>query len=169
GDERDPEMMSFLEQISPLTSADKIRTPILIVQGQNDPRVPLSESEQMVAALRKNNVPVWYLVGKNEGHGFAKKANQDYLQAVEVEFLRRYLLGSGEQQAADLPGRFPVSGMILIDGQPLAAGTIVFHPTDPQGRRATGVIQDGRYAMTTVDPNDGALPGTYKVTIESHG
>ncbi len=97
GDERDPEMRSFLEQISPLTHADRIRTPILIVQGQNDPRVPLSESEQMVAALRKNKVPVWYVVGKNEGHGFAKKANQDYLQAVEVEFLRRYLLGPGKE------------------------------------------------------------------------
>lgn len=94
GDERDPGMRAFLEQISPLTHADKIRTPILIVQGQNDPRVPISESEQMVAALRKNRVPVWYVVGKNEGHGFAKKANQDYLQAVEVEFLRRHLLGT---------------------------------------------------------------------------
>ncbi len=95
GDERDPEMRSFLERISPLSSADKIRTPILIAQGQNDPRVPISESEQMVAALKKNKVPVWYVVGTNEGHGFAKKANQDYLQAVEVEFLRRYLMGSG--------------------------------------------------------------------------
>lgn len=93
GDERDPEMRSFLERISPLTQADRIRTPILIVQGQNDPRVPISESEQMVAALKKNKVPVWYVIGTNEGHGFARKANQDYLQAVEVEFLRRYLLG----------------------------------------------------------------------------
>jgi dipeptidyl aminopeptidase/acylaminoacyl peptidase len=169
GDERDPAMRSFLERISPLTSADKIRTPILIVQGQNDPRVPLSESEQMVAALRKNNVLVWYVVGKNEGHGFAKKANQDYLQAVEVEFLRRYLLGSEGRQAAELPERFPVSGTITVEGQPLAGGTIVFHPTDPQGRRATGVIRDGRYAMTTLNPDDGALPGDYKVSIESPG
>ena len=66
---------------------------ILVVQGQNDPRVPVSEAEQMVAALKKNHVPVWYLVGTNEGHGFAKKVNQDYLQAVEVLFLKRYLLG----------------------------------------------------------------------------
>jgi dipeptidyl aminopeptidase/acylaminoacyl peptidase len=64
-----------------------------VVQGQNDPRVPVSEAEQMVAALKKNHVPVWYLVGTNEGHGFAKKVNQDYLQAVEVLFLKRYLLG----------------------------------------------------------------------------
>ncbi len=92
GDERDPEMRSFLERISPLTSADKIRTPILIVQGQNDPRVPISESAADGRRAPEEQVPVWYVVGTNEGHGFAKKANQDYLQAVEVEFLRRYLL-----------------------------------------------------------------------------
>ncbi len=93
GDERDPEMRAFLERISPLAHAGRIHTPILVVQGQNDPRVPLSEAEQMVAALKKNAVPVWYVVGTNEGHGFAKKVNQDYLQAVEVLFLNRYLLG----------------------------------------------------------------------------
>jgi dipeptidyl aminopeptidase/acylaminoacyl peptidase len=96
GDERDPSMREFLERISPLSSVSKIRTPILIVQGQNDPRVPLSEAQQILAAVRKNDVPVWYVVGKNEGHGFAKKANQDYLQAVEVLFLRRYLLGESD-------------------------------------------------------------------------
>ena len=89
GDERDPKMREFLERISPLASAGKIHTPILVVQGQNDPRVPLSESEQVVSAVRQNGVPVWYVVGKNEGHGFARKSNQDYLQAVEVLFLRR--------------------------------------------------------------------------------
>ena len=93
GDERDPKVREFLERISPLASAGKIHTPILVVQGQNDPRVPLSESEQVVSAVKKNGVPVWYVVGKNEGHGFARKSNQDYLQAVEVLFLRRYLLG----------------------------------------------------------------------------
>jgi dipeptidyl aminopeptidase/acylaminoacyl peptidase len=96
GDERDPVMRAYLERVSPLANAGKIHTPILVVQGQNDPRVPISEAEQMVAALKKNGIPVWYVVGTNEGHGFAKKANQDYLQAVEVEFLRRYLLGRGQ-------------------------------------------------------------------------
>lgn len=93
GDERDPKMREFLERVSPLNHAEKIKTPILVVQGANDPRVPLSESEQLVAAVRKNGVPVWYVVGQNEGHGFAKKPNQDYQQAVEVQFLRSYLLG----------------------------------------------------------------------------
>ena len=91
---------TFLERISPLASAGKIRTPILIVQGQNDPRVPLSEAEQVVSAVRKNGVPVWYVVGKNEGHGFARKINQDYLQAVEVLFLRRFLLGDENQSGS---------------------------------------------------------------------
>jgi len=94
GDERDSAMREFLERVSPLTNVAKIKTPILVVQGANDPRVPLSEAEQVVAAIKKNDVPVWYVVGKNEGHGFAKKVNQDYLQAVEVEFLKRFLLGS---------------------------------------------------------------------------
>ena len=92
GDEREPAMRRFLESISPLAHAAKIGVPLLVVQGKNDPRVPASESEQIVAQMRKNGKPVWYVVGKNEGHGFAKKKNQDYLQAVEVLFLRRYLL-----------------------------------------------------------------------------
>ena len=93
GDERDPLMAEFLQKISPLNSADKITRPLLVVQGKNDPRVPATESEQMVAKVRKNGGPVWYVVGKNEGHGFAKKPNQDYQQAVQFTFLRRYLLG----------------------------------------------------------------------------
>jgi len=88
-------MLSFLERISPLARAHMIHTPILVVQGQNDPRVPVTEAEQMVAAVKKNGVPLWYVVGTNEGHGFAKKVNKDYLQAVEVMFLRKYLLGEG--------------------------------------------------------------------------
>ncbi len=92
GDERDPEMRATLERVSPLTSAARIKTPLLVVAGKNDPRVPVTESDQIVATVRKNGAPVWYVVGKDEGHGFARKPNQDYLQSVEVLFLRRYLL-----------------------------------------------------------------------------
>jgi dipeptidyl aminopeptidase/acylaminoacyl peptidase len=95
GDERDPAMRKILEAISPLSSADKIGVPLLVAQGKNDPRVPLSESEQIVAKVRGAGKPVWYVVANNEGHGFVKKTNQDYLQAVEVLFLRRFLLGEG--------------------------------------------------------------------------
>ncbi len=96
GDERIDAMREYLEGVSPLAQRHKIRTPILVVQGQNDPRVPISEAEQMVSALKKNRTTLWYIVGTNEGHGFAKKPNQDYLQAVEVMFLRRFLLGEGD-------------------------------------------------------------------------
>ncbi len=96
GDERIPAMAEFLQRISPLNSAEKITRPLLVVQGQNDPRVPATESEQVVAKVHANGVPVWYVVGKNEGHGFAKKPNQDYQQAVQISFLRQYLVGQGK-------------------------------------------------------------------------
>ena len=93
GDERDPEMRSFLASISPLTHVDEITTPMLISQGLNDPRVPASESEQIVAALKEGEVPVWYVLAKDEGHGFRKKRNRDYLSAVTAMFLQHHLLG----------------------------------------------------------------------------
>lgn len=88
GDERDPQMRAFLESISPLTHAAKISEPMLIVQGLNDPRVPVSESEQMVATIRNNGGEVWYLLARDEGHGFRKKANRDYYSNAVVLFLQ---------------------------------------------------------------------------------
>jgi dipeptidyl aminopeptidase/acylaminoacyl peptidase len=99
GDERIPEMRSLLEKISPLSSVEKIKVPLLVIQGKNDPRVPASESDQMVAALRKGGGTVWYIVGKDEGHGFAKKVNQDYAQYAEILFLKRHLLGEEASSA----------------------------------------------------------------------
>jgi dipeptidyl aminopeptidase/acylaminoacyl peptidase len=92
GDERDPKMREFLERIAPMNNIEKIRKPMLVVAGKNDPRVPVSESEQIVAALKKSGTPVWYIMGKDEGHGFQKKANQDYQFYATVEFLEEYLL-----------------------------------------------------------------------------
>ena len=92
GDERDPKMHAFLEQISPLTSASKITKPLMVVAGFNDPRVPYTEGQQIVKAVRGNNAPVWWLMAKDEGHGFAKKANQDYQFLAMTEFLQQYLL-----------------------------------------------------------------------------
>ena len=88
GDERDPDMRAFLESISPLNHVAEIDTPLLISQGLNDPRVPASESEQIVAALKDRGVPVWYVLANNEGHGFSRKANRDYLAGVTVQFLK---------------------------------------------------------------------------------
>lgn len=89
GDERDPKMREFLQKISPLNNASKISKPMLIVQGQNDPRVPVTESEQMVAKIRANGGEVWFLVGLNEGHGFQKRDNIDYYQWAVALFLEK--------------------------------------------------------------------------------
>jgi dipeptidyl aminopeptidase/acylaminoacyl peptidase len=91
GDERDPAMREFLEKISPTNNAERIRKPLLIVQGLNDPRVPAYESEQMVATIRSNGGEVWYLLGKNEGHGFRKKRNRQAYYEVVVTFLEDLL------------------------------------------------------------------------------
>ncbi|MEO7774371.1 MAG: S9 family peptidase [Steroidobacteraceae bacterium] len=89
GNERDASMRAFLQRISPLTNATAIRRPLLIVQGLNDPRVPASESEQMLLRIRANKGEVWYLAAKDEGHGFRKKTNRDvYLETV-VTFLSK--------------------------------------------------------------------------------
>lgn len=92
GDERDPKMREFLIQISPLTNAEKIRVPMLVAAGQNDPRVPVTESEQIVKRVRASGDPVWYVMAKDEGHGFAKKQNNDYLQYAISEFMQQFLL-----------------------------------------------------------------------------
>jgi dipeptidyl aminopeptidase/acylaminoacyl peptidase len=92
GDEREPAMREFLLRISPLTNAGKIGKPLFVVQGKNDPRVPFTEAEQMVAKVRESQSPVWYLRAENEGHGFARKENADYQFYATVMFLRSTLL-----------------------------------------------------------------------------
>jgi dipeptidyl aminopeptidase/acylaminoacyl peptidase len=101
GDERDPEMRKILQEISPLTHADKITKPLFIVQGANDPRVPKRESIQMADTIRKNGGTVWYLEGKDEGHGFRKKANADYQFYATILFVKKYLLGEEAVKAGD--------------------------------------------------------------------
>lgn len=92
GDERDPNMRDFLEQIAPFNKAKNITKPLFVIAGKNDPRVPASESEQMVSIVRQNGTPVWWLMAKDEGHGFAKKKNQDYQFYATVMFAKEYLL-----------------------------------------------------------------------------
>lgn len=89
GDERDPDMRAFLQKISPLTNAKKISKPMLIIQGKNDPRVPVTESEQMVAEIRRNGGDVWYVMATDEGHGFKKKGNQFVAQMAQAMFFRK--------------------------------------------------------------------------------
>lgn len=95
GDERDPEMRAHLERISPLNNIEKIDLPMFIVQGENDPRVPVTESIQVVEALREQGQDVWYMNALNEGHGYRKKENRDIYQQATVLFLREHLLDGG--------------------------------------------------------------------------
>lgn len=86
GDERDPAQRAKLVEISPMTRITEIADPLFVIQGANDPRVPKSEADQLVEKVRAAGQPVWYLVGENEGHGFAKKDNRDYQVAAEILF-----------------------------------------------------------------------------------
>jgi dipeptidyl aminopeptidase/acylaminoacyl peptidase len=92
GDERIPGMREFLNRISPLSNASEIRKPLFIIQGKNDPRVPVTEAEQIVKAVRRNGIEVWFLLADDEGHGFQKKKNRDLYNQAYVLFLDKFLL-----------------------------------------------------------------------------
>lgn len=93
GDERDAQTKDYLEKISPLTNAARIRKPLLIIAGANDPRVPPSEAEQMLRAVRANGADAWYMLAKNEGNGYQRKTNRDAQNAAIAAFLKLKLLG----------------------------------------------------------------------------
>jgi dipeptidyl aminopeptidase/acylaminoacyl peptidase len=82
----------FLFSTRSLNHASKITKPLFVIQGQNDPAVPPSESQQMIQAVRKNGTPVWYLMAKDEGHGFFKKSNRDFEFYATIQFVKQYLL-----------------------------------------------------------------------------
>lgn len=93
GDERDPKMREYLEKIAPLNNSEKIRKPVFAVVGKNDPRVPWTESRQMLDKLKNSGVTTWFLMANDEGHGYAKKKNQDFQFYATVMFVRQFLLG----------------------------------------------------------------------------
>jgi dipeptidyl aminopeptidase/acylaminoacyl peptidase len=93
GDERIPEQRAKLTEISPLTRVAEITKPMFVITGANDPRVPKSEADQMVAAIRANGGEAWHLVAADEGHGFAKKANSDFAFLAQLVFWEKHLLG----------------------------------------------------------------------------
>ncbi|MGB2868955.1 MAG: S9 family peptidase [Bacteroidota bacterium] len=92
GDERESKMREFLEKIAPMNHVELIKKPMFVIQGKNDPRVPYTESEQIVGALKKINTPVWYLLATDEGHGYSKKKNQDFQFYASVIFIKEFLM-----------------------------------------------------------------------------
>ena len=92
GDERDPKVRQYMNELSPMALVQNITKPMFVIHGENDPRVPVSEAHQIVDAARANKAPVWLLLGKNEGHGFARKSNQDFQFYSTIQFVRQYLL-----------------------------------------------------------------------------
>lgn len=92
GDERDPKMSAFFTKIAPLNNTDKIKKPMFIIQGTNDPRVPVTEATQMRDKLKAQGNTVWYLEAKNEGHGFRKKENIDFQRLAVIQFMQGFLL-----------------------------------------------------------------------------
>jgi dipeptidyl aminopeptidase/acylaminoacyl peptidase len=92
GDERNEKMYTFLDKIAPLNNTDKIKKPMFIIQGTNDPRVPLTEALQMRDKLKAQGNTVWYLEAKDEGHGFKKKPNVDFQRLAVIKFMEAYLL-----------------------------------------------------------------------------
>ena len=85
-------MREFLNRISPVNNAAKIKRPLFVAHGRNDPRVPYTEAEQIVDTVKKNGVPVWYLLADNEGHGFARKENADFYFQATIRFLQETAL-----------------------------------------------------------------------------
>ena len=91
GDERDEKMKQFMERIAPLNNAQKIKKPLLLIQGQNEPRIPAADTAKLVAET-KDRIPVWYVLAKNEGHGFAQLSNQNYRLYATILFVKEFLL-----------------------------------------------------------------------------
>ncbi len=101
GDPTTPEGKAQLERQSPLNSANKIKTPLLVVQGANDPRVKQAESDQIVVALRERKFPVEYLVADNEGHGFSHPVNNLAMFATAEKFLAKHLGGRAQEGVSE--------------------------------------------------------------------
>lgn len=99
GDERVPELRAKLEEISPLTRVEELKMPLLVVTGANDPRVPASEADQIIDAVRSRGGIAWHLLARNEGHGFRRKENADFLFWTTLAFWQRHLLGAKGRSA----------------------------------------------------------------------
>jgi dipeptidyl aminopeptidase/acylaminoacyl peptidase len=152
GDPATPEGRAQLERQSPLNSANKIKAPLLVVQGANDPRVKKAESDQIVVALRERGFPVEYLVAPDEGHGFARPVNNMAMFAAAEKFLAKHL--GGRYQESMTPEVATRLQEITVDVK-----------TVEMPKRAAAT------AVTVPKPAADLKPGTasYKASIEIGG
>ncbi|MGD9562370.1 MAG: alpha/beta fold hydrolase [Pyrinomonadaceae bacterium] len=120
GDPRTPEGLAQMKRQSPLTFADRITTPLMVVQGANDPRVNKRESDQIVFALQKRDYPVEYLVAPDEGHGFARPVNNMAMIAAAEKFLAKHI--GGRYQESMTPAVAKRLGEITVDPKTVTLG-----------------------------------------------
>lgn len=142
GDPNTPEGLAQMKRQSPLTSADKIKTPLLVVQGANDPRVNKRESDQIVFALQKRNYPVEYLVAPDEGHGFARPVNNMAMIAASEKFLAKHI--GGRYQESMTPAVSKRLAEITVD--PKSVTMTSTEPAASTGTSASGIA--GRWTMS---------------------
>ncbi len=134
GDPNTPEGLAQMKRQSPLTYADKIKTPLLVVQGANDPRVNKRESDQIVYALQKRNYPVEYLVAPDEGHGFARPVNNMAMIATAEKFLAKHL--GGRYQESMTPEVAKRLSEITVDPKTVTLGPATTAAAAPAGSAA---------------------------------
>ncbi|MFN0279423.1 MAG: alpha/beta fold hydrolase [Pyrinomonadaceae bacterium] len=162
GDPNTPEGAAQIKRQSPLFHVDKIKTPLMIVQGANDPRVKKRESDQMVIALRDRNYPVQYLLADDEGHGFARPVNNMALYATGEKFLAQYLRGRyQESMTPDVTKRL---GEITVDPKTVvlekSADMSAAPAADLSGKWALTVDHGGQVMKVALDlKQDGAKLG----------
>jgi dipeptidyl aminopeptidase/acylaminoacyl peptidase len=130
GNDGTPEGKAFLESRSPLFRVDRIRRPLLIGQGANDPRVKQAESDQIVQAMTSRKIPVTYVLFPDEGHGFARPENNKAFSAISEAFLARHLGGRYEPVGNDFAGS-SVQVKAGVEGVPGLAAVLSTPPTPP--------------------------------------
>jgi len=175
GDPNTPEGLAQMKRQSPLYSADKIKTPLMVVQGANDPRVNKREADQIVIALRDRNYPVEYLVAPDEGHGFARPVNNSAMIAAAEKFLAKHL--GGRYQESMTPEVQKRLSEITVDPKTVTITTpAVQSPVGTNGTAAAAADISGKWSMI-VDAGDQQIPvdidlkqtgGTFVGTLNSH-
>lgn len=153
GDPRTPEGLAQMKRQSPLTFADRIKTPLMVVQGANDPRVKQRESDQIVVALRDRNYPVEYLLAPDEGHGFARPVNNMAMIAASEKFLAKHL--GGRHQESMTPAVSKRLAEITVDVRTVKI-------TDPNARSAPAGNGNG-------DSSTASVGGKWTWTVDAGG